>query len=98
MIVRSAKMKDKGQITVPVEIRRKYDLHTGSLLVFEDRGEYIAVIPADNLVDRTAGSLAEYARNGPLEWDRDELWTTIILERENCLDQQMQEESSDEHD
>lgn len=63
MVTRSAKMKDKGQVTVPVEIRRKHDLHTGSQLVFEDRGDHFAVIPADTLVDRTAGALAEYAKH-----------------------------------
>lgn len=66
MVTRSSTMKQKGQITVPVEIRRKHDLHTGSQLVFEDRGDYFAVIPVDALVDRTAGALAEYAKNMPL--------------------------------
>ncbi len=62
MVSRGAKMKDKGQITVPADIRRNHELHTGSRLVFEDRGEYIALIPEKELVDRTAGALSMYAR------------------------------------
>lgn len=62
MVSRSAKLKEKGQITVPAEIRRSHELHTGSRLVFEDRGEYIALIPEKELVDRTAGALSGYAR------------------------------------
>lgn len=63
MVTRSARMKEKGQITVPAEIRKRYDLHAGSRLIFEERDDYIAVIPSDMVVDRTAGALAEYARN-----------------------------------
>lgn len=62
MVSRSAKMKEKGQITVPAAIRKNHELHAGSRLVFEDRGEYIALIPEQELVDRTAGALSSYAR------------------------------------
>lgn len=62
MVSRSAKMKDKGQITVPADIRKNHELHAGSRLVFEDRGDYIALIPEKELVDRTAGALSGYAR------------------------------------
>ena len=62
MVSRSARMKEKGQITVPAEIRKAHELDTGSRLVFEDRGEYIALIPEHELVDRTAGALSAYTR------------------------------------
>jgi AbrB family looped-hinge helix DNA binding protein len=65
MVTRSATLKDRGQVTVPVEIRRNHELHAGSRLVFEDRGDYIALIPADKVVDRTAGALAKYAKDRP---------------------------------
>jgi AbrB family looped-hinge helix DNA binding protein len=55
-------MKDKGQITVPADIRKAHELDTGSRLFFEDRGEYIALIPEHELVDSTAGALSGYAR------------------------------------
>ncbi len=64
MTSHSARLKDKGQITVPVEIRRNHDLHRGSRVIFEDRGDYIAVIPERNLTDRTAGALATYVKKG----------------------------------
>lgn len=55
-------MKEKGQITVPAEIRKAHELDAGSRLIFEDRGEYIALIPEHELVDRTAGALSAYTR------------------------------------
>lgn len=64
MTSHSSRLKDKGQITVPVEIRRNHDLHTGSRVIFEDRGDYIAVIPEHKLADSTAGALAKYVKKG----------------------------------
>jgi AbrB family looped-hinge helix DNA binding protein len=60
MVSHGARMKEKGQITVPAEIRKAHELDTGSRLVFEDRGDYIALIPEHELVDRTAGALSAY--------------------------------------
>lgn len=97
MVTRSSTMKDKGQITVPVEIRRKHDLHTGSRLVFEDRGDYIAVMPARSTVDRLAGSLAEYAAGKPpLDVNREEIWEGIASERWERLQAQIAEDSPDD--
>lgn len=62
MVSRSATMKEKGQITIPSEIRKAHELDKGSRLVFEDRGEYIALIPENELTDHTAGALSGYAR------------------------------------
>lgn len=97
MVSRTAQMKDKGQITVPIEIRRKYELHTGTRLVFEDRGDYIAVMPARSIADRLAGSLAEYAEGKPpLEIDRNEIWAGIASERWDRLQAQLAEDAPDD--
>jgi AbrB family looped-hinge helix DNA binding protein len=91
----TAKMKDKGQITIPAEIRKSYDLNKGTRVIFEDRGDYIAMIPTRNLVEHLAGSLSKYAPNGPVEIDRDQIWTEIATERwERLLKQE--EEGVDE--
>lgn len=98
MTVRTINLRQKGQITLPAEIRHELGLMDGDRLLVERRGKEIVLISPDDVVDRTAGALAEYAKNGPLEWDREELWKEITSERENRVHQQMQEESSNEHD
>jgi antitoxin PrlF len=40
-----AKLTSKGQITVPVEVRRLMGVHPGDQLVFESDGEAIRVRP-----------------------------------------------------
>ncbi len=98
MLAKEARTKQKGQVTIPAEIRDKFELNQGSRVIFEDRGTYIAILPTDSLVDRTAGALSEYVKNEPLEWDRDEIWTEIATERWNRPRQQAEEESGDGHD
>ncbi len=66
MTAHSGNIRDKGQVTLPAEIRKRYDLHSGSRVVFEEREGYIALIPAEDLVDDTAGALASYAQNNPV--------------------------------
>jgi AbrB family looped-hinge helix DNA binding protein len=63
MTTSSGRMKEKGQITVPVELRRTFELHAGSRLIFEDRGDHIAMVPVERIVDRTAAALREFAEN-----------------------------------
>lgn len=96
MVSRTAKMKDKGQITVPVEMRKNHDLDKGTRVIFEDRGDYIAMIPTRNLVDQLAGSLSAYAENGPIEIDREKIWTEIATERWERLLQQEKENADEE--
>ncbi len=98
MLSKEARIKQKGQVTIPVEIRDKFELDQGSRVIFEDRGTYIAILPTDSLVDRTAGALSDYAKNGPLEWDRDEIWTEIATERWDRLQRQVNDESGETHD
>lgn len=98
MLAKEVRIKQKGQVTIPVEIRAKFELDRGSRVVFEDRGTYIAILPTDSLVDRTAGALSEFVKNGPLEWDREELWTEIARERADRLQRQVDDETGEGHD
>lgn len=66
MAIHSVNIRDKGQITLPAEMRKRYDLHSGSRVVFEERDGYIALIPVEDLVDDTAGALASYAQHSPV--------------------------------
>jgi AbrB family looped-hinge helix DNA binding protein len=92
---RSATMKDKGQITVPAEMRKSHDLDKGTRVIFEDRGDYIALIPTHNLIEELAGSLSEYATDEPLEWDREQLWAEIAAERDERVVQQIRDQDDE---
>ncbi len=65
MAVGSTKMTRKGQITIPVAIREALDIHEGDVLVVEQVDDQVIMKRARNIVDRTAGSLAHYARGIP---------------------------------
>jgi len=46
MIMKSATVREKGEVTIPAAIRKKIGLVAGSILVFELREEGILVRPA----------------------------------------------------
>lgn len=54
-------IRDKGQMTLPVNIREELGLKKGDKLLVERRGKEIVLISPDDVVDPTAGALAEYA-------------------------------------
>lgn len=76
-----ATLKAKGQITLPADVRKKFELEAGSRLIFEDHGDFIALIPADAYVEKTAGSLTRFATKSPVEFDRDKAWEEMTRER-----------------
>jgi AbrB family looped-hinge helix DNA binding protein len=56
----------KGQITLPVEVRRQHGIEPGDRLVVQTVGGQIIVEPATASVDRLAGMLADLAVGRPL--------------------------------
>jgi AbrB family looped-hinge helix DNA binding protein len=48
-MVVTAKITSKGQITIPKEIRKILDLHTGSVIAFEKEENKIVIRPARTL-------------------------------------------------
>ncbi len=62
MVVRMTKVTRKGQITIPVEFRNKYNLREGERVIVEDRDGRLTIQHPDQAVDPTAGALAHYAR------------------------------------
>lgn len=65
MAIQTTKMTRKGQITIPVSIRKALDMHEGDVLVVERVGDDVVLKRATDIVDRTAGALAHYARGIP---------------------------------
>lgn len=56
----------KGQVTIPVEIRRALDLKEGDQVAVEQRGEAVLLRRATSVAERTAGILSAYRRPTPL--------------------------------
>lgn len=55
----------KGQITIPIEIRRKLGLYPGHKLNFRETEHGVVVESAESAVYRLAGMLSEYTRDRP---------------------------------
>ena len=56
-----SKVTKKGQITIPVLLRRKQGLAEGVLVRFEEYPEGLVIKPVPDIVD-SAGKLSTYAR------------------------------------
>ncbi len=61
MAVWLVNIREKGQMTLPANIREELGLKKGDKLLVERRGNEIVLISPDDVVDPTAGALAEYA-------------------------------------
>jgi AbrB family looped-hinge helix DNA binding protein len=61
MTLRPINIRHKGQITLPAEIREELGLKEGDKLLVGRRGKEIVLISPDDVVDPSAGALAEYA-------------------------------------
>jgi AbrB family looped-hinge helix DNA binding protein len=61
-VIREINVRDKGQITLPADIRHELGLdHGGKLMLVKRGNEYVLVRPQD-LKDTAAGALAKYAK------------------------------------
>lgn len=61
----ATKMTRKGQVTIPVEIRKRLHLKEGDLLVVNDVDGKVVLESQREIVRRTAGAVAAHARNLP---------------------------------
>lgn len=52
----------KGQVTIPVSIRRALQLKEGDRVTFLQEGSEARLVPVGSVVDRTAGILSGYQR------------------------------------
>lgn len=65
MIDHTIRIRRKGQMTLPSEVREDLELHEGDLVrLRKENGKY-TLIPTESWVDRTAGVLADNARDRP---------------------------------
>jgi len=77
----TVQIRNKGNLTLPVELRRKYDLNEGDIYTVIDLGEgALMLIPRMTSVDRLGDRVAEtMAENGV---SLDEILAALDEERE----------------
>jgi AbrB family looped-hinge helix DNA binding protein len=63
----STKMTRKGQVTIPAEIREQLDLHEGDRFVVHAVDGKVVMESQRDIVRRTTGVFAKYAKHPPLE-------------------------------
>jgi AbrB family looped-hinge helix DNA binding protein len=60
-------MTRKGQVTIPAEIREQLNLHEGDRFVVQAVDGKVVMESQRDIVRRTAGVFAKYAKHPPLE-------------------------------
>lgn len=91
MTIRTIIVRQRGQMTLPSDVREDLGVKDGGKLRLEHRGNEWVLRP-DDIVDRLAGALSNYATDEPLEWDREEIWTEIAMERDERVQQQVRQD------
>lgn len=78
----ATKMTRKGQVTIPAEIREQLNLREGDHFVINAVNGKVVMESQRDIVDRTAGVFAKYARNGPslTDEDMDEIVAQAIVD------------------
>lgn len=94
----STRVTAKGQITMPDSYRRKYGMKEGDAVVLNDQVGQLSVVKAADIVNRLAGALSAYAGNGPVEIDREQIWTEIATERDERIWEQLRKQSGSDDD
>jgi len=61
----------KGQVTIPIEIRRSLGLAAGERLAVEQQGEQVVLRRSTSVAERTAGLLVAYRKRQPLRVDQE---------------------------
>jgi AbrB family looped-hinge helix DNA binding protein len=60
--LRQSKITRKGQVTIPIEIREKFDFKEGDTVLFEERGKHVVILHPEDVEDWTAGAFREYTK------------------------------------
>jgi AbrB family looped-hinge helix DNA binding protein len=72
MAIEYATVKAKGQIVIPVDIRRKFQIDEGTRVAFlEDQGRLFIQPVTDEFIDRMKGILAGRGLPGRVERSED---------------------------
>ena len=77
----SVRVSDKGQVTLPAEVRRKLGIKPGSRMEVEIRDNRVILEPEGSVMD-AYGALHEYAKGDAEEWEavRSEMEKSVAKE------------------
>ena len=62
MVIPASRMRKKGQLTVPREVRQDLGLNEDDIVYFDKQDGRYFLSPAQEFVDIARGSLAEFAK------------------------------------
>ena len=88
MALQSIKVRHKGQITLPANLRKELDIDEGDDLLIQRRGQELVIVLPKNVEDPTAGMFRNYAytRNPDVNEEKD--WIARhIAETADCYDE-----------
>ncbi len=82
MALRSIRVRHKGQVTLPADIRNALGISEGDKLMIERRGKEIVLTSPEDYIDPTAGAFREYVK----------VWNPDINEEKAAMRQEMAED------
>jgi len=68
-IMRQSRVRRKGQVTIPIEIREEFDFKEGDVVLFEGRDKHVAILHPEDVKDWTSGYLRQYTNGEHLTPD-----------------------------
>lgn len=82
MAAYTRKITRKGQVTIPIEIRRSLGVDEGDRVDFVQDNGTVRIVPTGSVAERTYGALHRYARIPPLsaEEERDAFEQAVAQE------------------
>jgi len=84
MIIKTVKVSDKGQISIPLEIREETGINKGDELIVIQRGKIIMIEPVKKFKDKVKDDFSDLAKISEKSlmklWDNkeDEIWDQYI--------------------
>jgi antitoxin PrlF len=77
----SVRVSDKGQVTLPAQVRRKLGIKSGSRMEIDVREDSVILRPEGSVMD-AYGALHDYAKGDAGDWDaiRSEMEKSVARE------------------
>lgn len=88
MAIQTIKVRHKGQITLPANVRQKLDISEGDLLTVQVRDHEIVLSTPEDVVMRTAGIFKDYAYTNNPDPAEERRWVAQhIAETADCYEE-----------
>lgn len=77
-------LTSKGQLTIPIDIRRELGWETGAKLEIVREGDRVFIQPARSVAERTGGSLSKYRLPVPVTPEEEREWAARAMAEEGA--------------